>query len=259
MGQSSSDEGDSTQIYTTEGSPYTLYVPPAKKVNFVERKNPDISGCTTLVIASRGGTVKGKAKGVSAYSYSKGAGSGLIGLNVDYDIHAITTAEKQPSKIYVLNGKNQNDQVTAVNAKKTITAFLNNDQKVQTIYYSGHGDEDGDWCFPDGYVTFEWLYGRLSTYNSNTLCVVTDCCHSGTWVAKLAKKDRSVTKKCFMTAACGSDNVAWDNELARYLYGDLEGNEDLRGKLAKNGCCLFFDNKTVTLKERTILVGLSWT
>ena len=52
------------------------------------------------------------------------------------------------------------------------------------IYYCGNGKRNtGDWCFSDGFVTFDditTLYN--SFFKGQVLTIVTDCSYSGNWV-----------------------------------------------------------------------------
>ena len=52
------------------------------------------------------------------------------------------------------------------------------------LYYVGHGKRDtGDWCFKDGFITFEDLTTMyMDTMRGHVLTIVTDCSHSGAWV-----------------------------------------------------------------------------
>ena len=52
------------------------------------------------------------------------------------------------------------------------------------IHYFGNGRKfRGDWCFSDGYITFQDLMDvYMETYRGRVLTVVGDCSHSGSWV-----------------------------------------------------------------------------
>mmetsp|Transcript_29767 Transcript_29767/g.54832 ORF Transcript_29767/g.54832 Transcript_29767/m.54832 type:complete len:238 (-) Transcript_29767:297-1010(-) len=72
-------------------------------------------------------------------------------------------------------------------------------QKPPLIYYTGHGDSDGDWCFPDGYITFDDVERYHHCHSSGyVVTVISDCCHSGQWVLQSAAKT-----KMSVFAACG--------------------------------------------------------
>ena len=92
------------------------------------------------------------------------------------------------------------------------------------IWYAGHGEKGtGNWCFRDGKITFEDilnLYGKY--FFGRLLYIITDCCYSGSWVDKLAKKmdamgigacGHEAKKRGFFLkigAACRSDQKAYD-------------------------------------------------
>ena len=52
------------------------------------------------------------------------------------------------------------------------------------IHYFGNGRRlRGDWCFSDGYITFQDLMDvYMETYRGRVLTIVCDCSHSGSWV-----------------------------------------------------------------------------
>ena len=54
------------------------------------------------------------------------------------------------------------------------------------VYYIGHGKRDsGDWCFSDGFFTFQdltKLYTSTPNMHGRVLSVITDCSYSGHWV-----------------------------------------------------------------------------
>ena len=52
------------------------------------------------------------------------------------------------------------------------------------IHYFGNGRKfRGDWCFSDGYITFQDLMDvYMETYRGRVLTIVSDCSHSGSWV-----------------------------------------------------------------------------
>lgn len=64
-------------------------------------------------------------------------------------------------------------------------------QKPPVIYYTGHGDTDGDWCFPGGYITFDDVENFHHTHSSGyVVTVISDCCFSGKWVEQSARKTK---------------------------------------------------------------------
>merc|ERR1712046_130884 len=56
------------------------------------------------------------------------------------------------------------------------------------IYYAGHGDTDGDWIFPEGYISFAKLKKLHDDILETGDClpnwtprIYSDCCYSGNW------------------------------------------------------------------------------
>ena len=58
------------------------------------------------------------------------------------------------------------------------------------MYYSGHGEKDtGNWCFKDGVITFDDVFGLyMDTMRGKPLYIVSDCCFAGKWVENAAVK-----------------------------------------------------------------------
>ncbi|CAI8035371.1 hypothetical protein GBAR_LOCUS19859 [Geodia barretti] len=58
------------------------------------------------------------------------------------------------------------------------------DKDGAVIHYFGNGRKfRGDWCFSDGYITFQDLMDvYMETYRGRVLTIVSDCSHSGSWV-----------------------------------------------------------------------------
>ena len=54
------------------------------------------------------------------------------------------------------------------------------------IYYFGNGRKiRGDWCFSDGFITFQDLMDvYMETYRGHVLTIVSDCSYSGNWVKR---------------------------------------------------------------------------
>ena len=52
------------------------------------------------------------------------------------------------------------------------------------IYYFGNGRKfRGDWCFSDGFITFQDMMDvYMETYRGHVLTIVSDCSYSGNWV-----------------------------------------------------------------------------
>ena len=58
------------------------------------------------------------------------------------------------------------------------------------LFYTGHGEENtGNWCFKDGVITFDEIFGLyMDIMRGKPLLVVSDCSHAGKWVEYSCKK-----------------------------------------------------------------------
>ena len=68
------------------------------------------------------------------------------------------------------------------------------------IWYTGHGERGtGNWCFKDGFVTFEQI---LQLYKQHflgkMLTLICDCCYAGQWVHRFTE-----TLDSLKIGACG--------------------------------------------------------
>jgi len=82
------------------------------------------------------------------------------------------------------------------------------------IYYSGHGNVDGDWVFKDGVITFD----DVENYNDKietgfVVNVISDCCYSGKWCDKSAQRT-----KMNVLAASGPGHCAIDRIFAQAFF-----------------------------------------
>ena len=59
-----------------------------------------------------------------------------------------------------------------------------------TLWYTGHGERGtGNWCFKDGVITFEDIFGLYMDHmRGKRLTIACDCSYSGKWVRDCAKK-----------------------------------------------------------------------
>jgi hypothetical protein len=66
-----------------------------------------------------------------------------------------------------------------------ITSFFErckHNDEVPILYYTGHGDSDGSWCFPKGEISFDDIAQARKKAGCRMPAVLCDCCHSGEWV-----------------------------------------------------------------------------
>jgi len=94
------------------------------------------------------------------------------------------------------------------------------------IYYTGYGDEGtGDWCFPDGKLSFEKL---ISLHLSDkVLYIYSDTCFSGHW----CRKPPLVNVKVFSASAAEKNAVE-----ANFSKAFFEGDVDAYRALLAQGC-----------------------
>ena len=57
------------------------------------------------------------------------------------------------------------------------------------IYYTGHGEKDtGNWCFKDGVITFQDIFGLyMDCFRGKQLTIHSDCSYSGNWIKDCVK------------------------------------------------------------------------
>ena len=57
------------------------------------------------------------------------------------------------------------------------------------IWYTGHGEKNtGNWCFKDGVITFQDIFGLyMDYYRGKRLTIQSDCSYSGNWIKDCVK------------------------------------------------------------------------
>eukprot|EP01084_Bolivina_argentea_P186472 321425_1 len=148
-------------------------------------------------------------------------------LAVELDIDRLKSHSKH--KIYgtiICKGKVGKTE----SVKSEIIDFFKSkqEQDVWCIYYTGHGNRDGDWCFYDGRISFGWiLHAFKQNYKKHfggivRLHIVSDCCYSGKWVDAASKAYKNLPYAVFVEvdSAAGSQCVAKDN-----VYSSRWSNE----------------------------------
>jgi hypothetical protein len=118
--------------------------------------------------------------------------------------------------------------------------FCKQKQLRPIIYYTGHGDEDGDWVFPDGTIKFDDVESYNNTIDTGFVVnVIADCCYSGKWVQQSAQKT-----KMNVLAASAPEDCAIDRIFAQAYFGwsaeHMEVLRDIRAIYSKydgRNCC----------------------
>merc|ERR1739845_107840 len=93
------------------------------------------------------------------------------------------------------------------------------------IYYSGHGNSNGSWCFKDGKT---WAISQIKALvpaDADPLLYI-DCCYAGKWF------DDCDYEMCL--ASC-DDRTATDNCFSTYMWLKCSCHPTL-GKLTCNSC-----------------------
>jgi len=101
-----------------------------------------------------------------------------------------------------------------------------------TIYYTGHGNRDGNWCFHDGIITFDNINDLVVKHQGPSWWtkIYCDCCYSGQW-AKLAAGKHALT----VLAACGPDQLASNRQFAKAKF---DGDKAARKALLNDGAVM---------------------
>ena len=57
------------------------------------------------------------------------------------------------------------------------------------IFYTGHGEKNtGNWCFKDGVITFQDIFGLyMDCFRGKKLAINSDCSYSGNWIKDYVK------------------------------------------------------------------------
>merc|ERR1712072_1402314 len=88
---------------------------------------------------------------------------------------------------------------------------------------TGHGDTNGDWCFPQGRISFASL-SKLHNDNHTGWVprIYSDCCHSGNWAHK------GVSHGWHVVCASDSTKQAYNRTFAKAVFkGDPDAQHTL--------------------------------
>lgn len=101
---------------------------------------------------------------------------------------------------------------------KSFFAYCKERKIPPIVYYTGHGDRDGDWCFPDGgYITFSSVM-ELNTSGWKPT-IWSDCCYSGKWAAAANGKARVI-------AAAAAAKTAINRVFAKAVFTHSKDHQD---------------------------------
>jgi len=86
------------------------------------------------------------------------------------------------------------------------------------VYYTGHGDCDGDWRFPNGgYLTYDQV--KALNVSGWKLEIWADCCYAGQW----AKKANGTAR---VIAAASGEKKAINRVFARAVFNGSQADQD---------------------------------
>ena len=91
---------------------------------------------------------------------------------------------------------------------------------IVVIWYTGHGEKDtGNWCFKDGVISFQDVFGLYMDHmRGKRLTIISDCSYSGNWIKQCAEKLDEIG-----IPACG--HHARDQEILLRLFPSCKANE----------------------------------
>ena len=150
-----------------------------------------------------------------------------------------------------------------------------------TLYYHGPGRKGtGDWCFADGFITFQDIADLYMKYFMGSVLVIhTDCSYSGSWVKSCGEfldkqgvqpcghsaRDKGILIK--LNASCRADEVAqslyyctrlWQNDKnTRELYNKPSKAEDPQHNTWLMSTHIRCDNETIE-QPCTLPLDLTW-
>ena len=124
------------------------------------------------------------------------------------------------------------------------------------IWYSGHGGVNtGNWCFKDGFISFEDVFNSYyEHFRGKKLTIVSDCCFAGNWTIQCAELlDRKCIPACGhkakeevlvdIFASCKPDESAYDGVYAQQCV-----------KVDSKTCKMVFSNNPVNVPNHHHLV-----
>jgi len=106
------------------------------------------------------------------------------------------------------------------------------------VYYTGHGDTDGDWHFPDGgYISLKQVLDlNTSGFQPTLWC---DCCYSGKWAHGAHGKARVI-------AAANATKKAINRVFARAVFRKSSTDQDKLWSSSIDAVVVDFDGSDVS-------------
>ena len=133
---------------------------------------------------------------------------------------------------------------------------------IALIWYTGHGEKNtGNWCFKDGVITFQDIFGLyMDCFRGKPLTIVSDCSYSGKWVGECIKmldslgipscghytKEQGIQLKVYCSCK--------DDQEATALVYATEGAEYYKEKYV----AFWVSNKTFNCGQKPYGVNFTW-
>lgn len=114
-------------------------------------------------------------------------------------------------------------------------AFALRTEKNFVLYYHGHGHshKTGDWCLPDGELSFHELVDSLTAIRSKTkedskivAYIICDCCYSGHWVDLWKGLHHQVRSSMRVFASCANSVSCYDGVFPKIFFKEARSFTD---------------------------------
>jgi hypothetical protein len=146
--------------------------------------------------------------------------------------------------------------------KYEIECYFKREEAGHVIYYTGHGDTNGDWHFTDGKITFDWISQAFKSYapanaNKYRKCIlICDCCYSGKWADRASEIH---DENMIVIAAAGSYGKAVDNIFSK-VFTKLNINTKKEKNIRQStDCCYYGHGGKICLEGVVFNPGLERT
>jgi len=117
---------------------------------------------------------------------------------------------------------------------KQLEKFFKASNRIETfiLYYTGHGNDLGDWVFEDGEISLRDILANFEkrsnpsknrNYDSKqsnfpVLVIISDCCYSGKWIEEMTEYHTSKKMRVVLVTACNATQKAKQLVLTNGLF-----------------------------------------
>jgi hypothetical protein len=111
-----------------------------------------------------------------------------------------------------------------------ITCFFERckyNDEVPILYYTGHGDTDGSWCFPKGKISFDDIAEARKKSGCRMPALLCDCCHSGEWVYRAKNSSDQWHIVAASGGSCQEKKLAFNRVFAKAAFRNDKGAKEL--------------------------------